>query len=606
MDHPNFSPLTEDDKHPSPEGSTPDYTRSAALKAALAYAERGQRVFPCGANKAPHTRRGFHDGTTDRSRVHAFWSRWPAARIGLPTGSKFWVLDIDRMQALEELPDELPRTWTVRTPRGGRHLYFAAVEGVTNSPGNLPAGIDVRGTGGYVIAPPSPGYEVVDRTPIASAPAWLIDLIRTRRTPDPQPPRRNDAQPTLDLDGPPILEGSRHSTLLSLAGRLHDGSRTAEELQRDLRSINEDRCTPPLEVEEVAAIATWTASKEPCTSGRPAELEALIDRLSAAWFRLARRGLGGKNEVRMVRVLLEEGDRVGTVAGDGLRISISLRQVAEKLSCSLSTVVAVRDRMAAKGLLRLDRSDLGRRTATGTASAAIVLIDVAATYPVHPTDSLPSRWIGGGVPELSRPHAAALETGHFRHRGPVGYSREDTLCHVEAHPGRTVEKLAGLLGWSRARDLEARHLRPLAELGLIEETGGRWTVADRYAEAQQDAKRIAYSTIQMRSARQWDQKSGRWTHYVAETGSVASQEKREEWDIERHRQQRELWKLALAARKTAAEESCQPGPVIVEDDGDLVNLETGVVVGWIGERRKPPPRMNTGTAANASSVSMSG
>jgi hypothetical protein len=80
-----------------------------------------------------------------------------------------------------------------------------------------------------------------------------------------------------------------------------------------------------------------------------------------------------------------------------------------------------------------------------------------------------------------------------------------------------------------------------------------------------------------------DPESGRWTHYVAETGSVASQEAREKWDIERHRQQRSLWKLALAAKKAAAEESCQPAPVIVEHAGDLVNLETGEVVGWIGE-----------------------
>jgi hypothetical protein len=496
----------------------------------------------------------------------------------MPTGAEsgVFVLDQDRLEGLGELPGELPPTLTASTPRGGFHFFFKHAEGITNSSGSLPKGLDVRGTGGYVLLSPSPGYSWVDRTPIAEAPPWLLDLIRGPRKPDPQPPRRSDpGQPALDFDGPPILEGSRHTTLTSLAGRLQDGTRDAGQLAADLVAVNDFRCSPPLPEAEVEAIARWTSEKEPCSPGRPPELVAMLDRLGAEWFRLARRGLGGKNEVRMVRVLLEEGNRIGTVAEDGLRVSISLRQVAEKLSCSLSTVVEVRNRMVAKGLLRIDRSDLGRKTATGIASAALVLIDAPATTPVHPTDSLPSMGIGGGVPESSRPHATRLETGHFRHRGPVGYSREDTLCHVETHPGGTRDELAALLGWARPRDLERLHLKTLAEIGLIEETAGRWKISDRYAEAQKNTMRIAYSTIQLRSARQWDQESGRWVHFVTESGSVASQEKREEWDIERHRRQRELWKLTLAAKKAAAEEATQPGPVIV----DLVDMETGEVVG---------------------------
>jgi putative DNA primase/helicase len=549
------------------------------LKAALSYARRGQRVFPCGENKAPLIGGGFKNATTDRTRIHAFWSRWPAARVGLPTGEKFFVVDVDRLEALGELPAELPRTWTVRTPSGGLHYYFQAVEGLTNSPGNLPKGIDVRGLGGYVIGPPSPGYNVIDRTPLASAPDWLLKIIRGPRKPEP-PPRRNGdpGQTTLDLDGPPILEGSRHTTLTSVAGRLHDGTRDAGQLIADLLAVNDARCTPPLEFEEVAAIATWTASKEPCSSGRPAELVAMIDRLGEAWYGMERRGLGGKGEVRLVRLLLEEGNRVGTVVEDGLRISMSLRQMAEKLSCGVGTVRAVRDRLAARGLLRVDNSEVGRRTATGTGSAALVLI-ARDDFHTPPTDPLAKKRIGGGVWKSSRPSAATLETGHYRHLGPVGYSREDTLCHVESRPGSTREALAALMGWSRPRDLEARHLRPLQDFGLIEEREGRWTVADRYAEAQQDAKRIAYSTIQMRSARQMDQESGRWVHFVTESGSVASQEKREEWDIERHRQQRALWKLTLATKKAAAEEAAQPGRVVVEHDGYLVDVETGEVLG---------------------------
>jgi putative DNA primase/helicase len=518
---------------------------------------------------------GFKNATTDPRKIHMWWSRWPEARIGLPTGEKFFVVDVDRLTALGELPAELPATWTVRTPRAGLHFYFAAVEGITNSPGNLPAGIDVRGTGGYVIGPPSPGYNVIDRTPLASAPDWLLKIIRGPRKPDPQPPRRSDAdQTTLDLDGPPILEGSRHTTLSSVAGRLHDGTRDAGQLIADLLAVNDARCTPPLEVEEVAAIATWTASKEPCSSGRPPELTAMLARLSESWWRLERRGLGGKNEVRFARVLLEEGNRIGTVVEDGLRVSMSVRQAAEKLSCSVNTVRAVRDRLAEKELLRYDRSEAGKKNGSG----AFVLL---ARRTLHtPTDPPAIERVGGGGSPSSRTQAAALETAHFRHRGPVGYSREDTLCYVESHPGGTREDLAALMGWSRARDLERLHLRPLAELGLIEEREGRWTISHGYAEAQQDVKLIAFSTIQLRSARQWDPEAGRWAHFVTESGSVASQEKREEQDIERHRQQRILFRLRLAELRENAEESCQTGPVVVEHGGYLVDVETGEVRGY--------------------------
>ena len=571
---PNITPDEGHDNHS-------EYTRSRALGAALAYARQGVAVFPCSASKAPLIGGGFKNAATDRTRVHSWWTRWPAARIGLPTGEKFFVVDVDRLAAIGELPHQLPPTWTVRTPRGGLHYYFKPVEGITNSPGGLPKGIDVRGLGGYVLAPPSPGYEVIDRTPVAEAPGWLLDLIRGPRKPDPKPTLRNDdAQPSLEgfLEGPPILEGTRHGTMLSIAGRLHDGARTAEDLARDLHAVNTARCAPPLPASEVEAIAEWTSEKEPCSSGRPAELDAMIESLGGSWWALERCGLGGKGEVRMARMLLEAGDRVGSVVEDGLRVSMSLRQMAEKLSCGVGTVRAVRDRLAAKGLLRVDNSEVGRRTATGTGSAALVLI-VRDEIHTPPTDSLKKGGIGRGVSKSARPHAARLETGHFRHLGPVGYSREDTLCWLESHPGSTRDHLATLLGWSRPRDLEARHLRPLAELGLIEEEGGCWSVAEAYEQRQEGTRRIAYSTIQMRSARRLDPESGRWVHFVAETGSVASQEMREKWDIERHRQQRALWKLALSEKKAAAEEASRPGPVIVEHDGALVDAETGEVVG---------------------------
>ncbi len=277
---PNNSPHDGHDK--------PEYSPKQALSAALSYAGRGVRVFPCRADKAPHTRRGLHDATTDRSRVHAFWSRWPSARVGLPTGERFWVLDVDHLAALGELPAELPATWTVRTPSGGLHYYFQPVEGLTNSTGGLPSGIDVRGLGGYVIAPPSPGYEVVDRTPMAEAPPWLVEMIRGPRKPDPQPLRRERAHHNSE----PIPEGERNGTLFRVALDLKDRGRTAGEVLAGVEDANQRRCSLPLDTVEIARITT-SAMRYPVRSGNSSpELREAVSELTRMWWDHRWKGLG--------------------------------------------------------------------------------------------------------------------------------------------------------------------------------------------------------------------------------------------------------------------------------------------------------------------------
>lgn len=99
--------------------------------------------------------------------VYAAWAARPQANVGIVTGppSGIWALDVDplhdghnRLAELELAFGPLPKTYTVRTGSGGMHLYFA-MTGVdfdlTNSRGRLPLGLDVRGRGGYVVAPPS-------------------------------------------------------------------------------------------------------------------------------------------------------------------------------------------------------------------------------------------------------------------------------------------------------------------------------------------------------------------------------------------------------------------------------------------------------------------
>jgi hypothetical protein len=136
---------------------------------ALRLAGAGLHVFPCGDDKRPLGGIRWRDeSSNDPAKVAAWWKRWPDAIVGLDCGkSGLIVVDADRhpgapdgVSALQRVVGE-PLTWLgcpmVETAGNGRHLYFMqpAGEVCTNSSGALPKGVDIRGVGGYVIAPGS-------------------------------------------------------------------------------------------------------------------------------------------------------------------------------------------------------------------------------------------------------------------------------------------------------------------------------------------------------------------------------------------------------------------------------------------------------------------
>lgn len=134
---------------------------TALVEAALWYAAHGQPVFPCRPEgKAPLTRHGFTDATTDPAVIRAWWKAAPLANIGLPTGVLFDVIDIDRPEGLVRFyekhmdPGDSPPVRAISLTPHGRHLFFDAQPEARNKAGLLP-GVDVRALGGYVVAPPS-------------------------------------------------------------------------------------------------------------------------------------------------------------------------------------------------------------------------------------------------------------------------------------------------------------------------------------------------------------------------------------------------------------------------------------------------------------------
>ncbi|PWU21853.1 MAG: hypothetical protein C5B50_00790 [Verrucomicrobia bacterium] len=164
---------------------------TALLDAALAYARLGYRVFPCSPAKRPLIPKseggnGCHDATTDPARIRAWWSRWPWASIGIATGpeSRLVVVDEDGPQGAytraQLAGSTAIDTVTVRTARGP-HLWFAwpaQLARIKNVKGR--GGLDVRGNGGYVIAPPSRHasghvYYFDGQRSLAPCPQWVID-----------------------------------------------------------------------------------------------------------------------------------------------------------------------------------------------------------------------------------------------------------------------------------------------------------------------------------------------------------------------------------------------------------------------------------------------
>ncbi|MEV6729060.1 bifunctional DNA primase/polymerase [Streptomyces sp. NPDC051364] len=202
----------------------------ALLRAALAAAERGWPVFPLRPGdkrpaghperNCPRTGRCTEGHRTPEQRATLITEQittcWRAApyNVGVATGpAGLLVVDLDIPQdddappsewagatdgldvfamicerAGEQLPTE---TFTVRTRRGGQHLYFTAPaeKRLRGSAGRLGWKVDTRAWGGYVVAAGSTvgtgAYEIIHDAPPAPLPTWLGDLLVTSPAPAP-------------------------------------------------------------------------------------------------------------------------------------------------------------------------------------------------------------------------------------------------------------------------------------------------------------------------------------------------------------------------------------------------------------------------------------
>jgi len=252
--------------------------REARLEAALSYVQAGWPVLPlwsvdeegkctCGKSDCRHPGKhpqghlaphGLNDATVDEATVE----RWFGANdlnIGVCTGSEsgLLVLDVDprhggdkSLEALEKKHGPLPMSRKAKTGGGGWHLYLKYPDDdVRNSASSLGAGLDIRGKGGYVIAPPSRHmsgdvyeWDGDPTTPLAECPNWMYNGHTKKKQQQKEP-------------GDAIPEGDRNSTLTSIAGSMRRKGCGQEAIYAALSEENKKRCKPPLADSEVKRIA---------------------------------------------------------------------------------------------------------------------------------------------------------------------------------------------------------------------------------------------------------------------------------------------------------------------------------------------------------------
>ncbi|WP_192738427.1 bifunctional DNA primase/polymerase [Bradyrhizobium sp. OAE829] len=189
--------------------------------AALKYAAMGWEVFPAPPGQKKSHKSQEHSGakwgkTTDPELIRADFRKWPNANVAIVTGAEsgIFVVEADTVvghgvdglasiQALEAEHGPLPETRMAVSPSGSIHRYFlhpGAGIYIKNSTSELASGVDVRGDGGMVIAPPSikpdiGEYRWENDVPIAHAPGWLIERVSKKEVKKP-PARAPKAAPS--------------------------------------------------------------------------------------------------------------------------------------------------------------------------------------------------------------------------------------------------------------------------------------------------------------------------------------------------------------------------------------------------------------------------
>lgn len=240
---------------------------NSCLDAAIKYATKyGWAVFPIRPEtKRPYTPHGCKDAKKDVGAIRAWWKRFPDAAVGVATGSASQLIVIDEdidddkgvdgyhsVTIWEKENGELPETVRAITGRGGSHLYYHYTGSDIGNRAGILEGVDVRGEGGYVIAPPSlhpngSNYEW-EYDPEDIAIAEVDDTVRTFLKTGKESNGERFKMPAR------IESGQRNDTLYRMACSLQAQGLPDSAIWSSLEETNKTACDVPLEDTELQLI----------------------------------------------------------------------------------------------------------------------------------------------------------------------------------------------------------------------------------------------------------------------------------------------------------------------------------------------------------------
>lgn len=265
-------------------------------RAALEYVEQGLAVIPIKAGeKKPAISKWTSEYFTTPAQVAGWWGKNPHQGVGIVTGaasSGVFALDLDRhkegadgVELAERWQGEhgaFPETWACITGSGGTHLYYRGDVALANSANEF-LGVDVRATGGFVVAPPSAhpdtgaAYEwsvSPDDMEVAEANDSVLAFIEFAREDKEgrKAEKRGKAEKKGDHDPdggeayklPDVIEkGGRNEELFSYGRHLLGIGNSHDEVAALVRVANQARCKPPLPAGEVEKTIESINSKKP-------------------------------------------------------------------------------------------------------------------------------------------------------------------------------------------------------------------------------------------------------------------------------------------------------------------------------------------------------
>lgn len=226
---------------------------------------KGYSVLPVGADKRPLVGwKDYQKRLPLENELVTWWGKNKDAGLGIVTGrvSGITVVDIDVKEKGHMTPKDFPATYTVRTPSGGWHLYYEYDPGVGTVARGWEAlvGVDIRNDGGYVVAPPSNGYEVVEDNGgvLATFPA---EIFKTKGAGGSAGKKTGSFKLS---EGVGVSEGGRNDKIARVIGgllRSMPSSLWSTEVWETVVAINQTY-QPPLGPEELRTTFESIASRE--------------------------------------------------------------------------------------------------------------------------------------------------------------------------------------------------------------------------------------------------------------------------------------------------------------------------------------------------------